>query len=329
MNTESFSSESDGAAAHCIDTITNTDINTEIKTQEDAKAPPEEDETDANTLMKTTLIAKYGKETITIPDLPSQSTTISTVKNMILEQTNILPKRQKFVGLSMMEETATVPKKGDNLKRRKKAIDDDECTLDKLHIKKPKDCVFDSNGELIHTYHSFILMGTPESEIFIDPDSTMHDGRNNVVNDFDLDFNIGSSEWKEHFVNHQNLVKFTNSTEVHIMNPPREGKKLMVLDLDHTLLDFSSKKIVNTANAARYGDGNNNTTGDNDVSSAAAVAPIPTVQETINQMKRPYMDEFLTEMYQYYDLVVWSQTSWRWLETKLVELGMLTNPNYR
>lgn len=183
-------------------------------------------------------------------------------------------------------------------------------------------------------------MGTPESEIFLDPDIM----GNNVVNDFDLDFNIGSLEWKEHFVNHQNLVKFTNSTEVHIMNPPREGKKLMVLDLDHTLLDFSSKKIVNSANAVRNtvdGNGNDGSSGSNSVSgsgnaedggvssSQAAVAPFLTVQETINQMKRPYMDQFLAEMYQYYDLVVWSQTSWRWLETKLVELGMLTNPNYR
>ena len=33
--------------------------------------------------------------------------------------------------------------------------------------------------------------------------------------------------------------------------------------------------------------------------------------------------------YQSYDLVVWSQTSWRWLETKLIELGMLANPRYR
>ena len=41
------------------------------------------------------------------------------------------------------------------------------------------------------------------------------------------------------------------------------------------------------------------------------------------------MDLFLTNVYQYYDLVVWSQTSWRWLETKLTELGMLTHPNYK
>merc|ERR1712226_753271 len=46
-------------------------------------------------------------------------------------------------------------------------------------------------------------------------------------------------------------------------------------------------------------------------------------------MKRPHMDEFLTQCYQYYDLAVWSQTSWRWLETKLIELGMVNHPGYR
>ena len=63
------------------------------------------------------------------------------------------------------------------------------------------------------------------------------------------------------------------------------------------------------------------------------------------------MDDFLQWTYKYYDLVgtmlrslqfgtvekkisdnfksVWSQTSWRWLEVKLTELGMLTHPGYK
>ena len=43
--------------------------------------------------------------------------------------------------------------------------------------------------------------------------------------------------------NGENLKKFTEHTAVHIMNEPREGKPLLVLDLDHTLLDFSSKRL--------------------------------------------------------------------------------------
>lgn len=291
--------------------------------------------------MLTTLTAKYGKQTIKIPDLPSHSTTIATVKKFILEQTNILPERQKFIGLSLSKAAST-----NNTDAKRRKVIQDDVTLDKLEVKKPqKDTLKNDQNEIIHTYHSFILMGTPESEIFIDPDSISGDNKNNVVNDFDLDFNIGSSEWKEHFVNRKNLLKFTNSTDVHIMNPPRKGKKLMVLDLDHTLLDFSSRKIVNTARAATGASSGNSTSdvsADDSAVTDAAIQPVvaaasmnnnasPTasVQETINQMKRPFMDEFLSEMYVNYDLVVWSQTSWRWLETKLVELGMLTNPNYR
>ena len=41
------------------------------------------------------------------------------------------------------------------------------------------------------------------------------------------------------------------------------------------------------------------------------------------------MDQFLAAVYPHYDLVVWSQTSWRWLETKLIELGMLAHPGYK
>jgi ubiquitin-like domain-containing CTD phosphatase 1 len=126
-------------------------------------------------------------------------------------------------------------------------------------------------------------------------------------------------EWLQHVATEGNLKKFTEQTEVFFMNPPRDNavaattasassssrnavpvKPLLVLDLDHTLLDFSSKTLARDGTTHVVGQG------------MAAV------------MKRPYMDEFLTSCYQYYDLVVWSQTSWRWLETKLTELGMVS-----
>ena len=82
-----------------------------------------------------------------------------------------------------------------------------------------------------------------------------------------------------------------------------------MLDLDHTLLDFSSSHLrENAASATAIGQSHD------------AVA---------NQLKRPFMDEFLAWTYKHYDLVVWSQTSWRWLEVKLTELGMISNPAYK
>ena len=48
-----------------------------------------------------------------------------------------------------------------------------------------------------------------------------------------------------------------------------------------------------------------------------------------SEMARPGLHDFLSLVYQDYDLVVWSQTSWKWLEMKITSLGMLTHPNYR
>jgi len=47
------------------------------------------------------------------------------------------------------------------------------------------------------------------------------------------------------------------------------------------------------------------------------------------QLKRPYLDQFLAKAYVYYDIVVWSQTNFKWLELKLTELGMLNRKDYK
>lgn len=38
------------------------------------------------------------------------------------------------------------------------------------------------------------------------------------------------------------------------------------------------------------------------------------------------VDTFYHEsVYPHYDIVIWSQTSWRWLETKLIELDLFSD----
>jgi ubiquitin-like domain-containing CTD phosphatase 1 len=81
------------------------------------------------------------------------------------------------------------------------------------------------------------------------------------------------------------LHKTSRELKINMIHQPRAGKKLLVLDLDYTLFDMKSS-------AANF-----------------------------EQLKRPFTDMFLRAMYQYYDIVIWSQTSWKWLEIKLTELG--------
>ena len=41
------------------------------------------------------------------------------------------------------------------------------------------------------------------------------------------------------------------------------------------------------------------------------------------------MHEFLQSTYVHFDLVIWSQTHWQWVEKKLMVLGMLSHPGYK
>jgi len=91
------------------------------------------------------------------------------------------------------------------------------------------------------------------------------------------------------------IQRLTQKIEVKFLNPPRWGTKLLVLDLDHTLIDFSCR-----------------------------------FEYMFEQLKRPHLDKFLAACYrQQYDIAIWSQTNWKWLELKLTELGMLSRKDYK
>ena len=103
-----------------------------------------------------------------------------------------------------------------------------------------------------------MMMGSSEqaikdvSEVVNDP---------SVINDFDEDIAQQlSTEYREEYLNKvSNRVK---SYEVKILNEPREGKKLLVLDIDYTLFDHKS------------------------------------AAETGRELMRPYLHEFLTTAYE-------------------------------
>ena len=123
-----------------------------------------------------TLIAKWGKERITLEDLAGD-VSIAEVKEMLFERTCVLPKRQKLIGLMSNKSGGGSTK----------TVGDDVLLAD-LKVKR-KSFNDDQNNNIIH---EFILMGTPEEQIFIDPAD--RDDLPDVVDDFDLDFFAGSSE---------------------------------------------------------------------------------------------------------------------------------------
>ena len=96
-----------------------------------------------------TLVAKFGKERITLAELDA-GLTVGQVKEMLQDVTRILPKRQKLVGLVAQQGGA-------------KGVHDD-LPLSGLKVKSKK-----TTEVSTITTHQFILMGTPEEEIFVDP----------------------------------------------------------------------------------------------------------------------------------------------------------------
>ncbi|KAL7413364.1 HAD-like domain-containing protein [Mrakia frigida] len=133
----------------------------------------------------------------------------------------------------------------------------------------------------------FMMLGTSVENSFKDPTRLQ---QAEVVDDLDVDYTQAKIPPHLEPRNIRKIKETTAGMQLDLINPPRPGKKLLVLDLDYTIVD--TKPLI---------DGS-----------------LPS-----SECARPALHEFLELVYPHYDLVIWSQTSWRWLESKLVELGML------
>ncbi|KAM9957526.1 hypothetical protein ACTFIR_009633 [Dictyostelium discoideum] len=224
-------------------------------------------DSDLKTTKTTTTIINEENSKITIKTkwngkeykvLISKSSTVFDLKRQLETMTNVLSKRQKILGLSKGKQPT------------------DEMIIESLSIQDN---------------HSIIMMGTPESNIIADVPKTSGD-TDEVFNDFEFDY-IPDSDEISHIEKNKNqlLAMIERSNDISLINDPRPNKKLLVLDLDHTILDFKDQDVEN--------------------------------------MKRPHLEEFLVQSYQHYDIGIWSQTSWKWIEIKLTELGLLTNPRFK
>ena len=185
--------------------------------------------------------------------------TVLDLKQRLYELTEVHPKRQKVVGLPFV--FGKPPGDTQVLK----------------HLKLRPDL-------------PLMLFGTREADI-----SALNaacEENDDIINDLDADDDGIESDDCLLELYRKRLERRIETTEFRIINAPRPGKKLLVLDLDYTLFDCR-------------GGG------------------------PIENLGRPGLHEFLASAYHWYDIVVWSQTSWRWLEAKLTGLSVLFSSEYK
>lgn len=103
---------------------------------------------------------------------------------------------------------------------------------------------------------------------------------------------------KEHFIIIKQLnncyIKDIETKTLFLEISPRPDKKLLVLDLDHTLCDVEDES-----------------------------SPIQ------KSTSRPFLLEFLKTVYQYYEIAIWSETNKQSIQEKLNILGISDIPNLK
>ncbi|KAJ8572621.1 hypothetical protein K7X08_009132 [Anisodus acutangulus] len=181
--------------------------------------------------------------------------TVGELKRRICEITNVLPKRQKLL----------YPKIGSKLA-------DESLLLSQIPLKSS---------------FKMTMIGSVEDDIIVDQVESP-----DIVDDFELQ-QEEAVDIKDKDVNKQKLRRRVEQHKIVLHNPCREGKKLLVLDIDYTLFDHRS------------------------------------IAENPLELMRPYLHEFLTAAYAEYDIIIWSATSMKWVELKMGQLGVLDNPNYK
>lgn len=183
---------------------------------------------------------------------------VLSLKRLIEAETNVLPARQKLLNVKSL----SGPKMADDAQLLSE-------------VKLPK-----------------VVMMMGSTEAAIDSISAAAEAAPEVVDDFE-DIPDDPIDVVSNPENTEKLNKRVAKYDVPPLNPPRDGKKLLVLDIDYTLFDHRS------------------------------------TAEHPHELMRPYLHEFLTQAYEHYDLCIWSATGMKWIEVKMKELGVLSNPNYK
>jgi len=139
-----------------------------------------------------------------------------------------------------------------------------------------------------------MMMGSKETDIKNIEQASRH-GLPPLEDDFDLEEDELDSDARipKDPTYMAKILRRVKHYKIKMLNEPRPNKKLLVLDIDYTIFDHRS------------------------------------TAQTASELMRPYLHEFLTSAYQDYDIVIWSATSMRYIEAKMDELRVSTNPNYK
>lgn len=203
------------------------------------------------------LTVKWSGKEYLIPDLPLHACVVD-LKNAIFEKTGVLPERQKLIGM----------------KCKGKAVSE---------LVRLSDLKLEPNSKIM-------MIGSLEQNIQYA--ATPPEDIPEVVNDLDEeDDKDVPIENREEFLN--KISKRISAYKIKQLNEPRQGKKLVVLDIDYTIFDHRS-----TAQFA-------------------------------GELMRPFLHEFLTSAYEDYDIAFWSATNMKWIDAKLWELGVTRNSKYK
>nr|SVE75905.1 EOG090X0A5K [Daphnia hispanica] len=200
-------------------------------------------------------VVKWSAKEYTI--LVDKEGTVSCLKKAIEVETGVKIERQKLLNLKFKGKPA-----------------EDGLKLNNLDLK---------------VGFKIMMMGSLEQDITTA--STVPEIVDEIVNDLDLTEEEIALENREEYLT--KIAKRVDSYEIKLLNEPRQGKKLLVLDIDYTLFDHRS------------------------------------AAETGNELMRPFLHEFLTAAYDDYDIMIWSATSMKWIEEKMKLLGVSTNQNYK
>ena len=136
------------------------------------------------------------------------SNTVADLKDELCKQTNVLPERQKLLGL----------------KTKSGQLATNSTLLDELNYK---------SGTKI------MMMGTCEEKI--DDVNRKPENLPEVIDDFDIDKNVEEVHLQNREENLAKISKRVREYKVTILNEPRPNKKLLVLDIDYTIFDHVNK----------------------------------------------------------------------------------------